>query len=69
MLPPVCPTCGMKLSHIEIPWIQGRDEINNSKLVDDPEKYDKAIKDLTDKLVDQDCCRMRLVTYVDLVDD
>ena len=69
MLPPKCFTCGAKLSHIEIPWIEERDEINNSDLIEDIDKYNEAIKKLTDKLIQQDCCRRLLITYVDLIDD
>jgi DNA-directed RNA polymerase subunit N (RpoN/RPB10) len=67
MLCPKCFTCGVKLCHIEIPFILGRQDILNNDKLKTKKERDDALTELTNKLVENDCCRMRLTQYVDLI--
>ena len=62
-----CPTCGTVLAHRELPFEQG-----TKKICDDPdlskEEMDKKISELINSLgLTRQCCRMRLLTYIDLI--
>ena len=63
-----CPTCGSVLAHIELVYIDLINEVeNNTELMNEEKKKEKYICDKLADLVENDCCRMRLITYSDLV--
>ena len=67
MLYPICPTCGVLLAAIEIPFLQKKKIIVNDASLSDEEK-EKRISKLVCKYVDKYCCRVRLLTFVDLIE-
>lgn len=56
MLYPKCPTCKRLLAHIQIPY---------EELIDSGKTQNEALKLLN---IDSLCCRMRVLTYVRLID-
>lgn len=65
----VCPTCGRLLADKVIPYENGMREIENNQKLSKEERMNEKIK-LIDSLKiprDRYCCRMRLITYIDLV--
>jgi DNA-directed RNA polymerase subunit N (RpoN/RPB10) len=68
MLYPRCPSCGTLLAHIELLYIKGMHEINNDNKKNDTKKKRNAnIEKLLSGLVQNDCCRMRVITYSQLI--
>lgn len=74
-----CPTCHEDLSHIEILY-EGEmknlcdefnidDDIVSKEYAKNRDDYKNKQKEIIDKLLPPDkyCCRMRLITYLDLV--
>lgn len=64
-----CPTCNRNLGDKEIAYEEGLANIvNNPKLTDD-EKEEEKIKLVNSLKIPNDryCCKMRLITYRDLV--
>ena len=61
-----CPGCGSTLAHIELPYIELVKRIENDVKMNDKEK-EKYLKEQLQEFVENDCCRMRLITYSDLV--
>tara|TARA_B100000902_G_C27028325_1_gene773120 strand:- start:432 stop:647 length:216 start_codon:yes stop_codon:yes gene_type:complete len=66
MLPIKCPTCGHTLGHIEIPFEEGRKKIQDNKDLTDEQKNEEIYKLLNKLKIQRYCCRMRVITYVDL---
>jgi hypothetical protein len=72
-----CPTCGEVLADKEILLVNGMkeicdemgvdDDIISQGLVDKNPKYIEKRKELVNKLFDNICCRIRAMTYIDLV--
>ena len=63
MLYPVCPTCGFLLADKELEYEKELQKI----CIKDKDK-DNELGKILDKLnVKRYCCRMRMITYVDLV--
>jgi DNA-directed RNA polymerase subunit N (RpoN/RPB10) len=67
MLPPVCFTCGRLLADIQIPYETEIKKINNSN---DSEliKQEKKRELLTKFYINNYCCRMRILSYINLID-
>ena len=61
-----CPSCGCTLAHIELPYIELVKKIENDTKMTDEEK-NKYLREQLDVLIENDCCKMRLITYSDLV--
>jgi DNA-directed RNA polymerase subunit N (RpoN/RPB10) len=66
MLIPACPSCGKNFAKIQLPFEEGKNKIcGNNKLTQD--EKNKLISKLLDELkVKKWCCRMRVISYVDL---
>ena len=63
MLYPVCPTCGFLLADKELKFKEKLKNIDK----DDNDKHN--IKKIFNEMkIKRYCCRMRLITYIDLVD-
>ena len=72
-----CPTCGEVLGNKELIYEQKMKELCNSLGIDDDivsmghmDKHEEFIKkrqDIVQDLVSNICCRMRLITYIDIV--
>jgi DNA-directed RNA polymerase subunit N (RpoN/RPB10) len=66
MLYPICPTCGHLLADIELEFTDKYNKINNNNDIET--KKDSDIKKLfIDLKINKYCCRMRLISYVDLI--
>ena len=66
MLPIKCPTCGFLLGKIEIPFEEGRKKIQDNNNLTDEQKNEEIYKLLQMLKIERYCCRMRVITYVDL---
>ena len=64
MLYPVCPTCGFLLADKELKFKAIMKEKCNEKKNNDID-VEKIFKELK---VKRYCCRMRMITYLDLID-
>ena len=69
MLYIICPTCGFFLGQITMEY-----EIEKEKICENPELTDEEKEKLLSKLlislkVRRYCCKMRIMTYKDLVQD
>ena len=67
MLYPICPTCGTCLADIEPVF-----EVRKDKICENPELSEEDKNLAIQKLVNEMnlrrlCCKMRLITYVDLI--
>lgn len=63
-----CPTCRTVLANKQIPFEKGMNSICNNRTLT-KEQQEKQKMELLDKLeMIRYCCRMRLISYVDLVD-
>ena len=77
MLFMVCPTCGEPLGNKELPFIEGmksicdsmgvNDDIISQGNLDKDENYIKKKSELINELLKKPCCRIRMMTYIDLV--
>lgn len=71
MLPPKCFTCGHIMADLELEYEEELENIDNNIKFNDEEKND-AKRNLVNKLLPlrwkkRYCCRMRLISYVDLI--
>ena len=69
MLYNTCPTCGFFIGNLTLKFEEEKNKIcNNPELTDD--EIEEKIKDIIMKLkVRRYCCRMRFMTYKDIVKD
>lgn len=66
MLYPICPTCGFLLCDKQIIFEEKKSKINNDKnIVDKKKEIEKLLIQLGLKRY---CCKMRMISYVNLVD-
>jgi DNA-directed RNA polymerase subunit N (RpoN/RPB10) len=62
-----CPTCKSILGNKQIPYESGLNSICDNKKLSEPEQ-EKQKMDLLDKLeITRYCCRMRMLTYIQLI--
>lgn len=66
MLPPRCPTCGHCLADIQIPFEEEKNKIIGNNNLNQDEKNKKMSELLTKLGLNKWCCRMRVISYVDL---
>lgn len=71
MIPPVCFTCGHPLAQLELEYEETLNEIDNNMKLNAEQKAIKK-QQLIDKLLPnkwktQYCCRLRLISSVDLI--
>ncbi|VVU94822.1 hypothetical protein CPAV1605_547 [seawater metagenome] len=67
MLYPNCPTCGFCLADIQPEFERKKEEICNDPKTTETEK-EKLVTELVNSMnLRRYCCKMRLITYVDLV--
>ena len=77
MLYSLCPTCGTLLANIQIPYQNdlielcdkynvSHEAISQGTLMKNKE-FAKAKEELVSKYVDRMCCKMRLISFSDLV--
>jgi DNA-directed RNA polymerase subunit N (RpoN/RPB10) len=69
MLYPTCPTCGYFLGQHTEEWERISDEICNNPKFSEEEKGIKKQELLLSLGIDRYCCKMRMMTYKDLVKD
>jgi len=62
-----CTTCRNRLSHLEIPFIEGREEIMNNDKYKTKKEKEQAIRALVEKLTNNDCCVIKLIAASELV--
>jgi len=68
MRPLACFTCRSTLAHVELPYLDMIAKVESDKsLMNNPEKKQEYITKELNKFVENDCCRMRLITSCDLV--
>ena len=66
MLYPICPTCSFLLADKQIIFEEKKLKINNDKnIIDKKKEIEKLLKELGLKRY---CCKMRMISYVNLVD-
>jgi DNA-directed RNA polymerase subunit N (RpoN/RPB10) len=77
MLYPICPTCGTLLANIQVPYQEdlkklcddfniSHEAISQGTLIKNVEFANKK-EALVNKYVDRMCCKMRLISFSDLV--
>ncbi len=77
MLYPICPTCGALLANVQLPYQEGlkklcdgynvsHEAISQGTLTKNVEFAEKK-EELVSKYVDRMCCKMRLISFSDLV--
>jgi DNA-directed RNA polymerase subunit N (RpoN/RPB10) len=69
MLYIICPTCGYFLGQKTILWEEKSEEICNNPSLSDEEKEKKKQELLLSLNLPRYCCKMRMMTYKDLVQD
>jgi len=62
-----CPTCGTVLANKQLPFEQELEKICNER-ISEKEKDKLKMKLLDDLEVKRQCCRMRMLTYVRLIE-
>lgn len=63
-----CPTCKTILANKQLPYEEELEKICNDKKSTEKEKNDKKMN-LLDKLeIRRLCCRMRMLTYINLIE-
>ena len=67
MLYPVCPTCQNLLADKQLKYEERLEKICNNKKLTDKQKQKQKEKLLDDLGLERYCCRMRMISYVDLV--
>jgi len=67
MLYPVCPTCQNLLADKQLKYEEGLHKICNNKQLTDKQKQKQKEKLLDDIGLERYCCRMRMISYIDLV--
>lgn len=68
MLPPTCFTCGHLFADIQEPYESDIAEIENDAKSTDAQKTELKAKLLDKYHIRHYCCRMRVLTYVKLVE-
>jgi DNA-directed RNA polymerase subunit N (RpoN/RPB10) len=68
MLPPPCFTCGRLLADIQDSYEKDSAKIENDARLKDAEKTELKSKLLNKYHIHNYCCRMRVLTYVKLVE-
>lgn len=63
-----CPTCKTVLADKQIPYEEAIKKICADKKLSDDEKNIKKMQVLDDLQVIRYCCRMRMITYVKLIE-
>ena len=66
MLYPVCPTCQNLLADKQLKYEEGLQNICNNENLNDKQKQKKKEKLLDDLGLERYCCRMRMISYIDL---
>jgi DNA-directed RNA polymerase subunit N (RpoN/RPB10) len=66
MLIPKCPSCGHNLAEIELPFEKEKDKICGNIKFTQKQKNELISKLLDDLNITKWCCRMRVISYVDL---
>lgn len=77
MLYPICPTCGTILANVQLPYQEdlkqlcdefdvSHETISQGILIKNVE-FAKKKQELVSKYVDRMCCKMRLISFSDLV--
>jgi DNA-directed RNA polymerase subunit N (RpoN/RPB10) len=69
MLYIICPTCGYFLGQKTIMWEEKSEEICNNPSFSDEEKEKKKQELLLSLNLPRYCCKMRMMTYKDIVQD
>jgi DNA-directed RNA polymerase subunit N (RpoN/RPB10) len=69
MLPLTCPTCGYFLGQKTIKYEEGKQNICTNPKLSAEEKEKELSKLLLSLDLDLYCCKMRMMTYKDLVQD
>ena len=69
MLYPTCPTCGYFLAQKVIEWEKKNDEICNNPKLNLKDKELKKQELLLSLGIRRYCCKMRIMTYKDIVQD
>jgi len=69
MLYLTCPTCGYFLGQKTVEWETKSDEICNNHKLSSKEKEKKKQELLLSLKLPRYCCRMRMMSYKDLVQD
>jgi DNA-directed RNA polymerase subunit N (RpoN/RPB10) len=67
MLYPKCPTCGFLFADIELKYENEMDKICKNPNLTSGEKEKKKIELVKSLKIDRYCCKMRLISYVDLI--
>lgn len=73
----ICPTCGEPLANKELIYVNEmkklcdslgvNDDIISQGNIDKDENYIKKRSDIINNIADNPCCKVRLMTYIDLV--
>jgi DNA-directed RNA polymerase subunit N (RpoN/RPB10) len=69
MLYIICPTCGYFLGFKTLEWEKKSAEICNNPKLSDEEKEKKKSELLLSLELPRYCCRMRMISYKDLITD
>jgi len=69
MLTSICATCGKFLSNKVIIYENGKDKICKNPKLSSEEKDDELSKLLLSLKLKRYCCKMRMITYKDIVQD
>lgn len=69
MLYIICPTCGYFLGQKTLEWETKSNEICSNPKLSEEEKEEKKQELLMSLKLPRYCCRMRMMTYKDLVQD
>jgi DNA-directed RNA polymerase subunit N (RpoN/RPB10) len=69
MLYVICPTCGYFLGYKTLEWEKKSAEICNDHKLSDEEKETKKTELIISLNLPRYCCRMRMMTYKDIVQD
>lgn len=63
-----CPTCRSLLANKQIPFQNGMRQICDNTFLDENQKKKEKQKLLDDLLITNICCRMRILTFIPLID-
>ncbi len=63
-----CPTCKTNLANKQIPYEKGTEKICNDKKLSEEEENEKKMKLLDDIEIKRLCCRMRMISYISLIE-
>lgn len=62
-----CPTCCTVLANKQVPFEEGLEKICKDSKLSEKQKEEAKMKLLDELEVKRYCCRMRILTYADLV--